>query len=58
MLQAFSSARVRGPDFPEARDLVFTSMRGVALTYALTDRDPTTEPHLDPWKRLLRRALL
>lgn len=46
------------PDFPEARDLVFTSMRGVALTYALTDRDPTTEPHLGSWKRLLRRALL
>jgi AcrR family transcriptional regulator len=46
------------PDFPETRDLVFTSMRGVAMTYALLDRDPATDPHLGSWKRLLRRVLL
>lgn len=46
------------PEFPEVRDLVFTSMRGVALTYALHDRDPTTEPYLPRWKRLLTRTLL
>ncbi len=46
------------PEFPEARDLLFTSMRGVALTYALSDRDPVADPHLPSWKRLLRRALL
>lgn len=46
------------PDFPEVRDLVFTSMRGVALTYALVERDPATDPHLPSWKRLLQRVLL
>lgn len=46
------------PEFPEVRDLVFTSMRGVALTYALHDREPTTEPYLARWKRLFTRTLL
>jgi AcrR family transcriptional regulator len=46
------------PEFADVRDLVFTSMRGVALTYALHDRDPLTEPHLARWKRLLTRTLL
>ncbi len=46
------------PDFAEVRDLVFTSMRGVGLTYALHDRDPTTEPLLVSWKRLLIRTLV
>lgn len=46
------------PEFPEVRDLVFTSMRGVALTYSVHDHDPTTEPYLGRWKRLLARTLL
>lgn len=44
-------------DFDECRDLLFTSMRGVALTYALNPREPATDPHLDAWKRLARRML-
>jgi AcrR family transcriptional regulator len=46
------------PAFPETRDLLFTSMRGVAVTYSLQDRDPATDPHLPLWKALARRMLL
>ncbi|KQC37663.1 TetR/AcrR family transcriptional regulator [Frankia sp. ACN1ag] len=45
------------PDFPAARDLIFSSMRGVALTYAVTGHNPRTEPHLALWKRVLREML-
>ncbi len=38
------------PRFPDVRDLLLTSMRGVALTYAFEDRDPDTDRHLDLWK--------
>jgi AcrR family transcriptional regulator len=45
------------PAFPEVRELLFTSMRGVALTYAIDPRDPTTDPHLDMWRHTARRML-
>jgi AcrR family transcriptional regulator len=45
------------PAFDEARDLLFTSMRGVALTYAIDLRDPATDPHVPVWQRLARRLL-
>jgi AcrR family transcriptional regulator len=38
------------PRFPEVRDLLFTSMRGVALTYAFEDRDADLDRHLSLWK--------
>ncbi len=50
-------ARFYGPDlarhprYATVRDLVFTSMRGVGLTYALDPRDPRTDPHLPMWKQ-------
>lgn len=44
--------------FDELRELLFTSMRGVALTYALRDRDPETDPHLPLWRKLARTILL
>ena len=44
-------------DFDECRELLFTSMRGVALTYAIHPRDHRTDPHLASWKRLARRML-
>jgi Transcriptional regulator len=46
------------PDFPEVRDLLFSSMRGVALTYTLHERDPATDPHLPLWQKTARRMLL
>ena len=39
------------------RDLIFTSMRGVGLAYAIDPRDPRTDPHLPLWKDLARTLL-
>lgn len=46
------------PAFPEVRTLLFTSMRGVAITYALIRQDPDSDPHLELWKALARDRLL
>jgi hypothetical protein len=46
------------PGFDELVELLFTSMRGVALTYALRRRDHATDPHLAMWQRLARATLL
>ncbi|MFF2554004.1 TetR/AcrR family transcriptional regulator [Nocardia sp. NPDC058058] len=43
------------PHFGELRTLLVSSMRGISLTYAFAPRDPSTEPHLEIWKRLARR---
>ncbi|GAA1871285.1 TetR/AcrR family transcriptional regulator [Pseudonocardia ailaonensis] len=45
------------PAFEDTRELLFTSMRGVAMTYAIDPRDPTTDPHLRLWKRTARAML-
>lgn len=44
--------------YPTVRDVVFTSMRGVALTYTFDDRDPATEPFLAQWKNLALAVLV
>ncbi|HEY2205575.1 MAG TPA: helix-turn-helix domain-containing protein [Pseudonocardia sp.] len=46
------------PDFPQLRELLFTSMRGVALSYAIQPRDPRTDPRLLFWRKLARDTLL
>jgi AcrR family transcriptional regulator len=57
-------ARFYGPDlaahprYAAVRDLVFTSMRGVGLTYALDPRDPATDPHLPVWKQAAATLLV
>lgn len=48
---------VAHPGYPQVRDLLFTSMRGVGLAYALEHRDPRTDPHLPLWKQLARTLL-
>jgi AcrR family transcriptional regulator len=45
------------PRYPHVRDLLFTSMRGVGLTYALEHRDPRTDPHLPLWKDVAHELL-
>src|SRR3954451_9972163 len=40
------------PVYPEVRELLFTSMRGVAMVYAFEDRPATTDPHLRLWNQL------
>lgn len=45
--------------YPEVRDLLLTSMRGVALTYAFDQRKPARDdPHLVYWRTLARELLL
>ena len=45
------------PLYEELRELLFTSMRGVALVYAFEHRPAATDPHLELWKRLAHRLL-
>lgn len=46
------------PAYADVRDILNTSMRGVALTYAFDQRDPVSDPHLAAWKRLARGELI
>lgn len=46
------------PMYPMVRHTLFTSMRGVALTYAFDQRDPLTEPSLKSWRQLASAVLL
>jgi AcrR family transcriptional regulator len=45
------------PGYATMRELVFTSMRGVAMTYAFDQRDPAHDPHLPLWRQASRRLL-
>src|SRR3954449_10553657 len=45
------------PRYAELCELLFTSMRGVAIVYAFENRPPATDPHLALWKGLARTAL-
>ncbi|MDN5919037.1 MAG: TetR/AcrR family transcriptional regulator [Pseudonocardia sp.] len=53
----FGPAHSSHPAFPDTREILFTSMRGVAITYALSDRDPGADPHLPMWQRMARGQL-
>lgn len=54
MFGADLSAR---PRYPEVREVLTTSMRGVALTYAFDHRSPETDTHLRLWTDLALREL-
>jgi AcrR family transcriptional regulator len=45
------------PRYPLVRDLLLSSMRGAALTYAFDRRDPDSDPHLADWKTLAHTLL-
>ncbi|MGY1593858.1 TetR/AcrR family transcriptional regulator [Geodermatophilus sp. SYSU D00708] len=45
------------PLYAETCELLFTSMRGVAVVYAFEDRPAATDPHVALWKRLAERML-
>ena len=45
------------PAFDDVRELLFSSMRGVALTYAVVQRDPEEDPHLVLWRSMARTML-
>ncbi|MFZ2529723.1 MAG: TetR/AcrR family transcriptional regulator [Rhodococcus sp. (in: high G+C Gram-positive bacteria)] len=56
--------RFFGPDltahrlYAEIRDLVYTSMRGVALGYAIDPRDAETDVYLPVWRHQFEQVLL
>ncbi|MGW1675365.1 TetR family transcriptional regulator [Streptomyces sp. NPDC002324] len=45
------------PCYPALREVLNTSMRGVALAYSFDPRDHLADPHLAVWKSLARREL-
>lgn len=45
------------PAFGGVRELLFSSMRGVALTYSIIERDHEMDPHLDLWRAVARQML-
>ncbi|MBN9102812.1 MULTISPECIES: TetR/AcrR family transcriptional regulator [unclassified Pseudonocardia] len=57
MARFYGPELVSHPRYLHVRDLLFTSMRGVGLTYALEHRDPRTDPHLPMWKDVARELL-
>lgn len=46
----FGPVYTRRPRYSTVRELLLTSMRGVALTYAFEERDPEHDHHLSQWK--------
>jgi AcrR family transcriptional regulator len=54
IFEAFSSAE----HYAAVREMLLTSMRGVALTYGFDPRDPRTDPHLAQWRAVARALLL
>ena len=45
------------PRYPVVSELLFTSMRGVAMAYAFEDRPPATDPHVVLWQSMARELL-
>lgn len=45
------------PAYPELREVLNTSMRGLALTYSFDQRSPDADPHLRTWTDLALREL-
>ena len=43
--------------YPLVREMLLTSMRGVALTYGFDPRDHATDPHVEQWKQMARALL-
>jgi AcrR family transcriptional regulator len=54
----FGPDLVGRPLYLPIRPVLFTSMRGTALSYAFDARDPASEPMLEHWKEIARHALL
>lgn len=57
MAAVFGADRAAHPKFRELGSLLWSSMRGVALTYTFEPRDPQHDPHLAAWKNLARTYL-
>jgi len=55
--QMFGPVHVKKDRYLPVRELLLTSMRGVALTYAFDARDPRGDYHLAQWKSMARVML-
>jgi AcrR family transcriptional regulator len=45
-------------NYPMVREMLLTSMRGVAMTYGFDPRDHATDPHVAQWKQMARALLM
>jgi AcrR family transcriptional regulator len=55
--EMFGTRLTKHPNYAGLREVLNTSMRGVALAYSFDARDPLADPHLETWKRLALREL-
>lgn len=55
--ELFGADLAAHPNYAELIELLFTSMRGVALTYAIDPGDPWDDAHLPMWRRTALRLL-
>lgn len=55
--ELFGTELTRRPGFDEFFTMVFASMRGMAVTYTFSRRDPHREPMLATWQRTARTLL-
>nr|MDT0663714.1 helix-turn-helix domain-containing protein [Micromonospora sp. DSM 115978] len=57
MDRVFGADLAARPRYPLMRDMLVTSMRGAALEYCFSARDPRRDPRLPQWKDLARALL-
>lgn len=55
--QNFGPVVTAHPRWPATRELLITSMRGVALTYAFHARNAPGDRHLGEWRAIARQML-
>jgi hypothetical protein len=55
--QIWGPVVVASPRYAELCEVLFTSMRGVAVVYAFEDRDAATDRHIPLWQSIARQLL-
>jgi AcrR family transcriptional regulator len=56
-LDAVFEHYLESENYPTVREMLLTSMRGVAMTYGFDPRDHATDPHLAQWKQMTKALL-
>ncbi|MCD2192595.1 TetR/AcrR family transcriptional regulator [Actinomycetospora endophytica] len=56
-LDAVFERHLDDENYPTVREMLLTSMRGVAMTYGFDPRDHATDPHLAQWKQMAKALL-